>query len=105
MTSYSPLACLTKKKDGPVTEVVETIAARHHRTPAQVLLRWNLQGGKAVITTSTRPEGTAQVLNGLFDFELTRDEMCRIDAEGATTPFRAYWTQCPMDSVLPQSSL
>ena len=42
--------------------VAERCAARHGATPANVLLRWNLQGGKGVITTSTRvrPRSTAQ---------------------------------------------
>ena len=98
--SYSPLAPLTKKTDGPVTPIVEELAKKYGRTPAQILLRWNLQGGKGVITTSTRPEGAGQVLNGLFDFELSDEDTIRIDTQGATTPFRAYWTSCPMESSL-----
>ena len=96
--SYSPLVPLTKHKDGPVTALAGSLAVKYGCTPAQVLLRWNLQGGKGVITTSTRPEGTGEVLAGLFDFELSAEDVRAIDAAGASSPFRAYWTKCPMES-------
>jgi len=100
VTSYAPLAPLTKKTDGPVSPKIEQLAQQYGRTAAQILIRWNLQGGKGVITTSTRPEGIGQLLPGLFDFELTAEEMGAIDTMGASTPHRAYWTSCPMDSVV-----
>ena len=55
------------------------IAARHGRTPAQVILRWDLQNGIAVIPRSTSPERIAQNAD-IFDFELTDEEMSAIDA-------------------------
>jgi 2,5-diketo-D-gluconate reductase A len=54
--------------------VIEEIAAATGRTPAQVLLRWNVQLGCLVIPRSVRPqriEENAQV----FDFELDREQM------------------------------
>lgn len=59
-------------------------AARTGRTPAQVILRWHIQIGAAVIPRSTRAAGLAENM-ALFDFALTGAEMAAIAAldEGA----------------------
>ena len=49
-------------------------AQRTGKSPAQVVLRWHLQLGHAVITRSENPERQAQNLD-IFDFELTPEEM------------------------------
>lgn len=55
-------------------DLVREIAARLQRTPAQVLLRWGLQRGTAVVPKTTRPERLVENLQ-LFDFELTSTDM------------------------------
>jgi diketogulonate reductase-like aldo/keto reductase len=57
-----------------VNESVTAIAASHGRTAAQVLLRWALQRGMAVIPKSVHPDRLAENA-ALFDFELTPDDM------------------------------
>ncbi len=52
-------------------------AERTGKSPAQVILRWHLQIGNAVIPRSVRPERQAQNLD-VFDFKLTDDEMTAI---------------------------
>ena len=58
---------------------VQQAAAQHGKTPAQILLRWGIQRGTAVIPKSTRPEHLRENL-AIFDFELTADEMNAITA-------------------------
>ena len=60
-------------------EVISEIAAAHGKSSAQVILRWNLQKGVVVIPGSSNPDHT-QENTELFDFELTREEMERINA-------------------------
>jgi D-xylose reductase len=57
--------------------VVAQIAARHGKSPAQVLLRWGVQRGTAVIPKSTRVERLRENLD-IFDFELAANEMAAI---------------------------
>lgn len=59
--------------------VVTEIARRHGKTPAQVVLRWDLQHGIVTIPKSARPERLAENA-GVFDFSLSADEMARIDS-------------------------
>lgn len=60
-------------------ETVSAIAETHGVTPAQVILRWNLQKGVAVIPGSSNPDHIRENLD-LFGFELTDEEMKAINA-------------------------
>lgn len=55
------------------------IAKAHDVTAAQVILRWNLQKGVVVIPGSGNPEHIRENLD-IFDFELTKEEMERMNA-------------------------
>ena len=54
--------------------VVQAAAGRLDRTPAQVVLRWGIQRGTAVIPKTSQPERLKENI-ALFDFELTDEEM------------------------------
>lgn len=59
--------------------VISEIAAAHGKSSAQIILRWNLQKGVVVIPGSSNPDHIRENTE-LFDFELTEDEMERINA-------------------------
>ena len=59
--------------------VLVDIAASHDKTTAQVMLRWNLQRGVAVIPKSVHRERMVENLD-VFDFELTNEQMSAIAA-------------------------
>lgn len=58
-------------------ESITAACKRTGKSPAQVILRWNIQLGKAVIARSVNPDRQAQNLD-VFDFELTQDEIAAI---------------------------
>lgn len=59
--------------------VLREIAAAHRKSVAQVILRWNLQKGVAVIPGSSNPDHIRANIS-IFDFELTDKDMERIAA-------------------------
>ena len=59
--------------------VVAEVAAAHGRTPAQVVLRWHLQRGFVVFPKSSSPARLRENFD-VFGFELSAEEMARIDA-------------------------
>lgn len=59
-------------------EVISEIAQVHGKSSAQVILRWNLQKGIVVIPGSSNPDHIRENLD-IFDFELTDEEMERIN--------------------------
>ncbi len=68
--SYTPLV-LGRLMDNTT---VTSIAGEYDKTPAQVLLRWNLQLGNAVIFRSSKAERIASNID-VFDFELAAEHM------------------------------
>lgn len=74
LEAWSPLM------QGEVTKVPEVveIARRHEKSPAQVVLRWDLQHKVVTIPKSSRPERIAENAD-IFDFELAEDEMRTLD--------------------------
>lgn len=59
-------------------EVLHDVAQDHGKTPAQVVIRWHLQNDLIVIPKSTHEDRIAQNFD-VFDFELSAEEMKRID--------------------------
>jgi 2,5-diketo-D-gluconate reductase A len=55
-------------------EVLRSIAHMHHKTVAQVILRWLTQRGVVAIPKSVRKERIAENFN-VFDFQLSSDDM------------------------------
>ena len=71
-TSWSPLGQGATLGD----PVVADIAAKHGRTPAQVILRWHLERDLVVIPKASSAERLAENL-ALYDFALDADDMAR----------------------------
>ncbi|MGV0627074.1 aldo/keto reductase [Mycolicibacter minnesotensis] len=82
--AYSPLA-VGRLMDHPT---VTAIAGEYGKTPAQVLIRWNLQLGNSVIPRSAQPERIAENLD-VFDFELADEHMASLDGLNDGTRLRA----------------
>ncbi|MCH8166480.1 MAG: aldo/keto reductase [Proteobacteria bacterium] len=77
MISYCPLARGAELFPEPA---VTAAAERHGKTPAQIVLRWQVQqDGVVAIPRSSNAERIAQNLR-VFDFALEADEMAAIDA-------------------------
>ena len=85
VTAFSPLGSQSYVSLDMATEAdtvltappVVAAAKRVQRTPAQVVLRWGVQRGTAIIPKNTRPERLRENL-ALFDFELSDEEMAAI---------------------------
>ncbi len=60
-------------------ETISAIADAHEKSSAQIILRWNLQKGVVVIPGSSNPDHIKENTE-LYDFELTYEEMERINA-------------------------
>lgn len=82
--AWSPIGGITNYRgDGDRTTftdpVITKIAATHGKSTAQVMLRWHIQEGRQVIPKSVRRERIIENVD-VFDFELTADELARLDA-------------------------
>ncbi|SFR87245.1 aldo/keto reductase [Sphingomonas jatrophae] len=57
--------------------VIAQVAARHGRSPAQIILRWHLERGLCIIPKTRSPERLAENF-ALHDFALDSDDMASI---------------------------
>ena len=73
--AYSPLMRGREILEG---KTIQSIAAAHGKTPAQVTLRWHIQHDLIAIPKSVTPARIRENA-AIFDFTLTPEEMQRID--------------------------
>ena len=81
--AYCPLGSGTLLTHPEVTAA----AAAHGKSPAQVLIRWNLQLGNIVIPRAATAEKLVENLD-VFDFELSDDEVEKLSGLDDGTRFR-----------------
>src|SRR5690606_7205990 len=72
--AYSPLMNGTKVIEDPV---IQDLAEKYGKTPAQVILRWHIQEDVVVIPKTVTPSRMVENLD-VFDFELSAEDMARI---------------------------
>ena len=86
VTAFSPLGALSyleldmagANESVLQQSVVVAAAERLNKTPAQIVLRWGIQRGNAIIPKTTKLERLTENLN-ITDFELSASEMQAID--------------------------
>lgn len=57
--------------------IVKAVAARHERTPGQIILRWHIDNGLVVIPKSVTPKRIEENAR-LFDFRLTSEDLAEL---------------------------
>lgn len=73
--SWSPLA---QGGEGVfTTPIIEKLAKKYGKTPAQIVIRWHLDLGLVVIPKSVTPSRIRENIN-VFDFKLEQDELAEI---------------------------
>ena len=81
--AWSPIGGVTSYGGGEKSTfddpTLMEIAGDHGKSPAQVMLRWQLQEGRSAIPKSTKPARIAENFD-VFGFELSSEQIAAIDA-------------------------
>ena len=75
--SYVPLGMATYEQSVLNEPRIIGIAKKHGKTPAQIVLRWGVQRGTAVIPKTSRPERLKENID-IYNFELSDEEMKQV---------------------------
>ena len=92
LASYGPLTPVTRAPGGPVDPALEKLAKKYNVGAGAVLLRWAMDRGLVVITTSSKEERMKEYL-AATKFSLEKEEVDEITKLGKQKHFRAFWTQ------------
>lgn len=90
--AYSPL-CRMHKKIVESSDI-QDIANRHHKTVAQVVLRWHVQNEYVPVFKTTKPSRLKENID-VFDFELSGGEMRRIASLDEDYKYHLESASCP----------
>jgi diketogulonate reductase-like aldo/keto reductase len=100
VAAYGPLTPITRARGGDgavgtataaaLDGVLARLAPEHRVSEGAVLLRWALEQGLVVVTTSAKEARLRDYLAALA-FRLTPAEVDEITAAGAGTRYRAFW--------------
>ncbi|RPB15595.1 Aldo/keto reductase [Morchella conica CCBAS932] len=91
LAAYSPLGPLTKFPGGPLDAVLKRIAGEKGRTESQVLIRWGVEMGVVIVTTSSKKERQEEFAG--VGFELGEEVVREIMEVGGKVHHRIYWTE------------
>lgn len=69
--------------------LLKKLASKYGKSPAQIVLRWDLQKGVVTIPKSGNPERIAANAQ-IFDFELEKADMDKLNALNINNPIVAY---------------
>lgn len=90
--SYAPLAPLVHKPDGPLSSLLRTLSNKYGKTEGQILLRWNLQQGNIVVTTSGKLSRMKEQLE-ILSFSLAQADDMEISRVGNSLQYRKYFAK------------
>lgn len=80
--SWSPLA---QGGEGVFdTDIIQALAAKYQKTPAQIVIRWHLDRGLIVIPKSVTPSRIQENFD-VFDFRLDKEELSQIQSLDSDT--------------------
>nr|KAF6498891.1 aldo-keto reductase family 1 member E2 [Molossus molossus] len=101
--AYQPLGGSSGGVDLMDNPVIQTIARKHHKSPAQILIRFQIQRNVIVVPKSVNPKRILENIQ-VFDFELTEQDMndlLRLNRNLRLTMFPTVLSWLPLPAPLP----
>ena len=88
--AYAPLTAVLKGAPGPLDTTYEQLAHKYGVTPGEIALRWVIDQGIVVLTTSAKEE-RLRSYQKVWKFKLTPKEVEDIAEVGKGKNFRSFW--------------
>jgi len=91
ITAYSPLGGFMDKDKALAYQGLQDMANKYQRTVSQIMLRWAMQCGAAVIPGTSNPQHMVENLD-IYNFELEASDMAALDALKHTEDAKKFFT-------------
>lgn len=103
LSAYSPLGPLNLWPGGPLDPLLEELQQKYGKSASAILLKYTSQKGYIPITTTSKVERMNEYFSVYYDennaFNLSDEDIQRIDQEGSKLHKRKYWAEKFNDSV------
>jgi diketogulonate reductase-like aldo/keto reductase len=90
--AYAPLTAVVRAAPGPVDAVYDRLASKYGVSTGDIALRWCLDQGIVVLTTSGNEQRLQEYQRRLPSFKLTPREVEEIAGKGREKHYRGFWT-------------
>ena len=90
---FASLTPLTKAAPGPVDPICANLAEKYHVSQSAIMLRWVIDQGASVVTTSGRRDRLEGYLREVPSFTLTPGEVVEISRVSVGKRFRGFFTE------------
>ncbi|KAG4028389.1 hypothetical protein MFRU_022g01070 [Monilinia fructicola] len=90
LQAFAPLSPCTVAAGGPVDTLLSSLSTKYATTEAGICLRWCIDMGVGVVTTSHDENRLKEYLR-IFEFRLTPEEVEELSRVGAEKHFRKYF--------------
>ncbi|KAM3508301.1 hypothetical protein MY11210_006770 [Beauveria gryllotalpidicola] len=91
LACYSPLLPLRSGRPGPADDIFQALAKKYNVDESEIGLRWAIDQGRVVVTTSSQAERIQGYAKKLLSFKLTTDEISDIAELGRKKEFSGFW--------------
>lgn len=92
-TAYGPLSAVLFARPGPLDQYYANLARKYGVSEAEVALRWCIDQGIVVVTTSSSEERLRTYLANISRWKLTPREVDNIKEIGGEKHYRRFWTK------------
>ena len=90
VSAYGPLTAVTKAKPGPCDGMLAGLAKKYYVSEGEIALRWCVDQGVVVITTSGKEQRLSDYLRAMT-FTLTPKEVQDLAEAGTEKHYRGFW--------------
>jgi diketogulonate reductase-like aldo/keto reductase len=98
VSCYAPLTPITSAPGGPVDGLWTQLAKKYGVSESEIGLRWCIDQGMSVITTSSKRDRLEGYLTKLIHFKLTPREVSDIAELGKEKQYRGFWRDVIADN-------
>ncbi|KJZ80371.1 hypothetical protein HIM_00221 [Hirsutella minnesotensis 3608] len=91
VSCYAPLTPLTSAKGGPVDTLWKQLAEKYGVTESEIGLRWCMDQGLVVITTSSKKDRMERYMSKVPLIKLTPKEVSDVAELGSQKHYRGFW--------------
>lgn len=90
LAAFGPLTPVTRAKPGPLDPLLASLAKKYAVNEGEILLRWIMDQGVVVVTTSSKEQRLSDMLR-VCTFSMTPKEVADISKTGLEKSHRAFW--------------